>query len=572
MTVMTRGASCRFLVRLLSLSLLLLDVNAYPKSDLRTDEDRDDGIKQELEGLSWPFVQSTNENNLAPRREEALQKIQETLGIRSQNEDLAHRKVPPQFMMELYNTIADPSGITRGRNPYNARVVRSFVERDPSLSRFYFFNISVLETSESVLEAELHLYRKKTPPRNARSLTTAGSPYYLIRVYQVLDDCSLDLPDLHRLLSVRYVGAHASGWQIFNVKQAVLGWMSGEPNLGLLVTAQNLFENEVPVEFSRRSDYHHSRQPILVLFDDDSNGRTSGRPVVAPRYYEYGSQDDYNDSKDGRGKGSAHEKDAKENEKTDLEDNGAERYGRRKRQREVGGDQPEEVALVSRRESEFFQRQKRGRGSQGEEEEEDKAPRYGEPLEATRRRRRDATSNTRGRTTTSDGIVSKNRSRITRILTSMDIYERAAFRERLGQVARNRSANMGSSRRHRPARSTGNGHQSNNHPTGNATDECTKHELYVDFHDIGLSSSIIAPVGYSAYQCKGVCEPPLSQEQRPTNHATIQAIVHKMAKDVERPCCVPTKLLGTSILFYDDNENVVLKMYEDMIADRCGCR
>jgi len=51
------------------------------------------------------------------------------LGIRSLSENFTHRKVPPQFMMELYNAIADPSGVTRGRNPYNAKVVRSFVER-----------------------------------------------------------------------------------------------------------------------------------------------------------------------------------------------------------------------------------------------------------------------------------------------------------------------------------------------------------------------------------------------------------------------------------------------------------
>jgi len=316
---------------------------------------------------------------------------------------------------------------------------------------------------------------------------------------------------------------------------------------------QDLFEDEVSVEFSRRND-HHSKQPILVLFDDDSNDRSSGKLVVEPRYYAYQDDDEEN-----RGKDPANEKDA-ENEK-DLENDydGIEHYRRHKRQRR-GGGQSEEVPLVSRREPEFFQRQKRRRE---EDKEDQEVSRYGEPLEATRRRRRDAMSS-RARTT--DGIVSKNRSRITRILTSMDIYERAMFREMLGQTARNRLATK---RRRRPARSV-----SDENPLmqpGNVT-ECTRHELYVDFQDIGLSSSIIAPAGYSAYQCKGVCEPPLSQDQRPTNHATIQAIVHKMVKDVQRPCCVPTKLLGTSILFYDDNENVVLKMYEDMIADRCGCR
>jgi len=145
----------------------------------------------------------------------------------------------------------------------------------------------------------------------------------------------------------------------------------------------------------------------------------------------------------------------------------------------------------------------------------------------------------------------------------------SALREKLGrETARTRQS---IARQRRLARSASGQNETEQE---NATRECTRHELYVDFRDIGLSSSIIAPAGYSAYQCKGVCEPPLSQDQRPTNHATIQATVHKMGlvKGVERPCCVPTKLLSTSILFYDDNGNVVLKMYEDMIADRCGCR
>lgn len=346
--------------------------------------------------------------------------------------------------------------------------------------------------------------------------------------------------------------------QIFNVKQAVLGWVSGEPNLGLLVTAQNLFEDEISVEFSRRSDYHHSKQPILVLFDDDSSDRSNGRSVVVPQYYAYGNQD----NEGNRGK---NEKDA-ENEKIDLENDygDIEHYKRRHYKRQQGLDgQPEEVLLANRRELEFFQRQKRRREKEEEKEEDQEASRYDDPLEATRRRRRDATSSW-GYTTS---IVSKKRPRITRILSSMNIYQRAKFREKLGQVVRDRSARI-AERHHRLARSAS---DENSKQLGNAT-ECTRHELYVDFRDIGLSASIIAPAGYSAYQCKGVCEAPLSQDQRPTNHATIQAIVHKIVKGVERPCCVPTKLLSTSILFYDDNENVVLKMYEDMIADRCGCR
>jgi len=344
--------------------------------------------------------------------------------------------------------------------------------------------------------------------------------------------------------------------QVFNVKQAVVGWVSGEPNLGLLVTASNLFEDWVSVEFSHRNDYRHSKQPILVLFDDDGGNRLSRSGHVAPRYYAYGNQDD-----DENPEENFYEKNTR---KVNLEDDysSEEHYSRHQRRKEDGG-QPEEVLLANRQEPELFQRQKRRR--EEDVASYDDSGSENSALEATTRRRRRDTATSSARRAAR--VLSDNRARITRVLTSMDIYGRAMHRERLGQVARDRSR----AQQRRLTRSTSN---PDDQVIERNASECTRHELYVDFRDIGLSSSIIAPPGYSAYQCKGVCEPPLSQDQRPTNHATIQAIVHKMGlvKDVERPCCVPTKLLSTSILFYDDNENVVLKMYEDMIADSCGCR
>lgn len=350
---------------------------------------------------------------------------------------------------------------------------------------------------------------------------------------------------------------------MFNVKQAVLGWTRGEPNLGLLVTATTLFEDDVAVEFARRNDYHHGKQPILVLFDDDSNDRPARKlDVTLPDYYVYGNQHNEEGEKEEEEE-LAYEKDA--DGERNLENNYAdstERYRRRRRQR----GQFEEVRLANRREPELFQRQKRERGERD-------ASRYEGALTSgapSGRRRRDVRSLKArlGRI-----VSSQENTRIATIMTSMDVYARAMFRERLGQTVRDRSARRSVTRERRSARVTTADDQNATRSNGVAQ-ECARQELYVDFRDIGLSSSIIAPAGYSAYQCKGACEPPLSQDQRPTNHATIQAIVHKMglAKDVERPCCVPTKLLSTSILFYDDNENVVLKMYEDMIADRCGCR
>ena len=103
--------------------------------------------------------------------------------------------------------------------------------------------------------------------------------------------------------------------------------------------------------------------------------------------------------------------------------------------------------------------------------------------------------------------------------------------------------------------------------------ECHRRELYVDFESIGWSEWIIAPKGYNAYHCSGVCTFPLGQSQKPTNHATVQSIIHeiKLTDGVARPCCVPSRLLSLSLLYYDENDNVVLKQYGEMVADSCGC-
>ena len=102
---------------------------------------------------------------------------------------------------------------------------------------------------------------------------------------------------------------------------------------------------------------------------------------------------------------------------------------------------------------------------------------------------------------------------------------------------------------------------------------CSRRQMYVDFDEIGWAGWIISPKGYNAYHCKGECPFPLGQSQKPTNHATVQSIVHalRVAKGVSTPCCVPNKLYSISLLYFDDAENVILKQYDDMVAASCGC-
>ncbi|XP_059893611.1 bone morphogenetic protein 2-like isoform X1 [Gadus macrocephalus] len=102
---------------------------------------------------------------------------------------------------------------------------------------------------------------------------------------------------------------------------------------------------------------------------------------------------------------------------------------------------------------------------------------------------------------------------------------------------------------------------------------CQRVPLFVDFEEIGWAGWIISPRGYNANHCKGSCPFPLGESLRATNHATVQSIMHalKLSDDVGSPCCVPDKLQSISLLYFDDEENVVLKQYDDMVAVSCGC-
>ncbi|XP_067310573.1 protein DVR-1 [Pseudorasbora parva] len=102
---------------------------------------------------------------------------------------------------------------------------------------------------------------------------------------------------------------------------------------------------------------------------------------------------------------------------------------------------------------------------------------------------------------------------------------------------------------------------------------CKPRRLYIDFKDVGWQDWIIAPQGYLANYCHGECPFPLSESLNGTNHAILQTLVHSFdPQGTPQPCCVPVRLSPISMLYYDNNDNVVLRHYEDMVVDECGCR
>lgn len=103
---------------------------------------------------------------------------------------------------------------------------------------------------------------------------------------------------------------------------------------------------------------------------------------------------------------------------------------------------------------------------------------------------------------------------------------------------------------------------------------CARRYLKVDFADIGWSEWIISPKSFDAFYCSGSCQFPMPKALKPSNHATIQSIVRAVGvvPGIPEPCCVPEKMSSLSILFFDEDNNVVLKVYPNMTVDSCACR
>jgi len=102
---------------------------------------------------------------------------------------------------------------------------------------------------------------------------------------------------------------------------------------------------------------------------------------------------------------------------------------------------------------------------------------------------------------------------------------------------------------------------------------CRRWPLYVDFGEVGWNDWIVAPAGYQAFYCAGECPYYMPDYLNATNHAVVQALVNSVNPSlVPRPCCVPTYMRPISMLYVDGEDKVVIKNYQNMVVEACGCR
>ncbi|RWS12818.1 anti dorsalizing morphogenetic protein precursor-like protein, partial [Dinothrombium tinctorium] len=94
--------------------------------------------------------------------ETTLNKLLKVFGMEHHATRKGRHVSPPQYMLDLYNSIADSSGVTHTPNPYHANIVRSFSDKESTHPLHFHFNIfGSVPRQERVLEAELHVYKLK---------------------------------------------------------------------------------------------------------------------------------------------------------------------------------------------------------------------------------------------------------------------------------------------------------------------------------------------------------------------------------------------------------------------------
>jgi len=104
---------------------------------------------------------------------------------------------------------------------------------------------------------------------------------------------------------------------------------------------------------------------------------------------------------------------------------------------------------------------------------------------------------------------------------------------------------------------------------------CCRRQFYIDFRLIGWSDWIIAPSGYFGNYCEGNC--PAYMAGVPGSASSFHtAVVNQyrmrgMSPGSMNSCCIPTKLSTMSMLYFDDEYNIVKRDVPNMIVEECGC-
>ncbi|NXA77888.1 BMP7 protein, partial [Thryothorus ludovicianus] len=203
----------------------------------------------------------------------ALQRLREVFDIEELPPDVLPRRKPPQFMVDLFNEVADANGITRAPGLLRGDVVRSFEDRVHVDHHHFYFDISAVEKDEQMLKAEFRVFKMKRTHRSRRSNV---QHFCKVEVYGLLE--SDNRPQKKRLIASRLLSLYTEGWEVFDVTQTVSKWVgNSSSNHGFWITttgvSSNGMEHEVVTFAKSQGALQEGRNALLVLFTNSNKRR-----------------------------------------------------------------------------------------------------------------------------------------------------------------------------------------------------------------------------------------------------------------------------------------------------------
>ncbi|KAB7502933.1 Bone morphogenetic protein 2, partial [Armadillidium nasatum] len=173
---------------------------------------------------------------------------------------------PPQYMLDLYNEVANSEGLTKSPLPHGASLVRAIpvkVENDNELT----FALDIIPDEESIIEGELQIHHHLSSEQREK----IGKENFLkINLFTNSED------DEKRFLASNIVGSHFGGWRSFSVGDVVKEerWKYGR--ISFVVEIETM--EGKPIEVINHHSHRSSTKPVLVLFNGVSN--SSSIPLV----------------------------------------------------------------------------------------------------------------------------------------------------------------------------------------------------------------------------------------------------------------------------------------------------
>ena len=102
---------------------------------------------------------------------------------------------------------------------------------------------------------------------------------------------------------------------------------------------------------------------------------------------------------------------------------------------------------------------------------------------------------------------------------------------------------------------------------------CCRQQLRISFKELGWDKWILAPSGYDANYCTGECSVfNRTPDQMAHYHSFILEEFRKVTPLEDMiPCCAPSKWSSTSLIYFDEDLNIIKRDLPKMVVEECGC-